>query len=520
MSGVRYLAMLVACAASAVQSGVDGSWEVPIPGRPAGVIIELKTEGPRLTGTFAAPNGRLNITNGAVSGREVQFDMVTNMGSRSLRIHYTGRVVGDELTLTGVVPGIEQKMIAKRRPPNAPPPDWFSAPEAPKEVTAWLGANAIPLDNLAALESRLTDARIVAMGEATHGTREFQQLKARMFRFLVERLGYTVFAIESPWSTSQNIDDYVQGRTDELSFEGHTLWWRTAEVADLARWMRAYNQDPTHMRKVKFTGFDVRGVEILKGRVLGYLGRVDPQHRGAAARMLAELSEPEAPSYQNAGDAVHRRVAEGLAALVRRFDAAKQEYIGRSSEREWAVARQSAVVLQQSERKGRLSETMGMEPRDESMAENVKWLLDQEPAGTKMMLWAHNGHVSADPEPYANMGSRLRRIYGDAMVVFGFVFGEGSFRANDNGVRTFTVGPPPRGSLDATLGTVGMPLFAVDLRTAKGAVGDWFAAPHISRQIGGGYSEATAPIYFQQTRARTAFDILIYVGKTTGSKPL
>jgi len=120
------------------------------------------------------------------------------------------------------------------------------------------------------------------------------------------------------------------------------------------------------------------------------------------------------------------------------------------------------------------------------------------------------------------MGSLLRREYGSAMATCGFVFGEGSFRAIDGGgVRTFTVGPPVRGSLDATLAAVGLPLFAVDLRmTRRGPVAEWLAAAHRSRQIGGAYSEDTAPIYWQNVRASMTFDVLIYVAKTTGTRPL
>src|SRR5665213_2011650 len=123
------------------------------------------------------------------------------------------------------------------------------------------------------------------------------------------------------------------------------------------------------------------------------------------------------------------------------------------------------------------------------MAENVKWILDREPSGTKMMLWAHNGHVAAAAPPDAPadipMGGHLRQIFGDEMVSCGFAFGQGSFRAVDmptGQINTFTVSPAPRGSFDATLASLDIPLFAVDLRHAP----EWFAAPHYSRQIGGG----------------------------------
>ena len=88
-----------------------------------------------------------------------------------------------------------------------------------------------------------------------------------------------------------------------------------------------------------------------------------------------------------------------------------------------------------------------------------------------------------------------------------------------SGVAEFPVGPPPRGSLDATLAAVGVPLFAVDLRRLpEGKVADWFAEPHFSQQIGGGYSEATPGVWMHRMRAAREFDVLIFVDKTTPSR--
>ena len=141
-----------------------------------------------------------------------------------------------------------------------------------------------------------------------------------------------------------------------------------------------------------------------------------------------------------------------------------------------------------------------------------------------MMLWAHNGHISAEGQAGVPMGAHLRKMFGEQAVLCGFLFQEGGFRAIDmttNSEKSFVIGPPPKGSLDATFAAVGAPLFAVDLRhLPEGKVAGWFDAPHVSRQIGGGYSEAMAGVHFHRIRAARAFDMLIYAGKTTPSRPL
>ena len=101
----------------------------------------------------------------------------------------------------------------------------------------------------------------------------------------------------------------------------------------MLRWMRLYNQDPAHPRKLKFYGFDMQAPRLAESNVLDYLARVDPGARGDAARVFDVLGEwPENKEYEAASAEVKRRTAESLAALLRRFDDRKQDYIGHSSQ--------------------------------------------------------------------------------------------------------------------------------------------------------------------------------------------
>src|SRR5262249_19790262 len=127
--------------------------------------------------------------------------------------------------------------------------------------------------------------------------------------------------------------------------------------------------------------------------------------------------------------------------------------------------------------------------RDQSMADNIKWIADQNPKA-KIVVWAHNGHVAADGFSYTTMGSRLRTMFGKEMIVFGFAFDEGSFQAkpqSGGALRDFTVPAAPADSLDATLAQARIPLFALDIRDAP----SWFKEPHRSREIGALYPEGS-----------------------------
>jgi erythromycin esterase len=135
---------------------------------------------------------------------------------------------------------------------------------------AWLRDNAVPVktvvaqngfEDLESLSSFVGDAKIIGLGEATHGTREFFQMKHRLLEYLVERQGFGIFAIEASWASSLEVNEYVLGGPGDgkalLQKYARVMWpWRTQEVLELIQWMRAYNA--SNERKVMFTGFDMQ----------------------------------------------------------------------------------------------------------------------------------------------------------------------------------------------------------------------------------------------------------------------
>jgi erythromycin esterase len=160
------------------------------------------------------------------------------------------------------------------------------------------------------------------------------------------------------------------------------------------------------------------------------------------------------------------------------------------------------------------------------MADNIKWILDENP-NAKIVLWAHNGHVSAEAADrvgtYRPMGASLREMYGSQMVVFGFAFNQGSFQAIDmggGGLRPFTVASNDPGSLDATLASAGLPIFALDVRNAPatGPVATWLNQPHATRWIGSGFQDGTSQRYLANIVAPKTFDAILFVDKTTAAR--
>ena len=207
--------------------------------------------------------------------------------------------------------------------------------------------------------------------------------------------------------------------------------------------------------------------------------------------------------------------------VVRTLEANRAAYRSRGAteqEIEWAT-RNAIVVLQGVQM--RTNEVS----RDQSMAENIKWILDQSPK-EKIVLWAHNGHVAAGGfGGFEPMGATLRKLYGSEMVVFGFAFNQGAFQAMGRpiGLSTFTVAPAPAGSLDATLSSARIPAFALDWRRAPFAgrgvvVGPWINEQKKTRWVGSTYFESAPEAFWIDLRAREAFDVTLFIEMTTAAR--
>ncbi len=148
-------------------------------------------------------------------------------------------------------------------------------------VVDWIRGSAIPLStpeagrgfsDLQPLKAVIGDARIVALGEATHGSREFFQLKHRLLEFLATEMGFTVFSIEANLPEAYRLNDYVlEGTGDPAQLlRGMYFWtWDTEEVLAMIRWMREFNQ--SGKGRVQFTGFDMQTPTVAAGIVRDFV---------------------------------------------------------------------------------------------------------------------------------------------------------------------------------------------------------------------------------------------------------
>lgn len=409
-----------------------------------------------------------------------------------------------------------------------------------RNILSWVRQNAVPLTTVKAgcgfadlqpLKPVIGSARIVALGEATHGTREFFQLKHRLLEFLVTEMGFTTFAMEANWPESLAVNDYVlHGRGDPAKIlAGLHYWtWDTEEVLDLILWMRQYNMPSTHKTKVTFVGFDAQLTALAATTIKDYLAQIDPAFAAEIGPRLIPF-EKENRNYATLSDADVDALRSTVQELAERLRAEERTYVARSTVQQWRLACQHARILRQVDEQRRAGddEMTRYMIRDSAMAENVGWILENQSPQCKMVVWAHNAHVARDPRgifdgAIVSMGMHLARRFDPDFVVVGLAFGEGTFQAvvieegNRRSIREVAVGPAPDGTLDAVLARTGIPAFMLDLRHVDEDVAPWLQQPQITREIGAFFKEPEGMCKTIVPMAR--YDVLAFIANTTRAR--
>jgi erythromycin esterase len=380
-------------------------------------------------------------------------------------------------------------------------------------------------DDLMHLKQLIGGSRIVALGEASHGTREFFLMKHRLLEFLVKEMDFNVFAIEASWAESNLINEYVhtgEGDPTKLLAGLHFWTWNTQEVLDMILWMRSHNQDPGNAPFISFRGFDMQSSSMAIDNVIAYLHKVSPEAEEEVKAIYAPF-RPYADDEDSYGELPLETKSQCRLNVQHVYELLQEHraiYEAASSSEKFAHALQSARIVLQAEKVF----TGGPRQRDVYMAENASWLLEQAGSKSKIALWAHNGHVSKNEE---NMGAYLHKSYDDAMVTFGFSFYQGSLNAIDSRhtsksrdmLISHKVPPPPKGSYEHVLDEVGLPRMFLNLRNvpADSAVAAWLAGPHLCRSIGAAYDVSLARKSFYSTHLLDEYDVIIYLKDTTPS---
>ncbi len=368
----------------------------------------------------------------------------------------------------------------------------------------WAATHAAPITTVEAtsndsdllpLKSAIGTARIAALGEPAHGAHEPMAFRNRLFRFLVERMGFTAIAIESGFTESINARSFVEsgeGNAAATTLTGVSRWEsHFPENRELIQWIRDYNAaaPSSGHRKLRFYGIDMTAGARVGGPLLAidsaltFLARADPTTVQVVRRTLGDtFSGIDGQQFGRLPAATQARFEASIKAIAKAMRNKRKDLIAASSadEYHWALhnidaARQLAKCIPLTPLTQPMEATLAewaprMDFRESAMAENVEWALDNEGPQGRLLVFTSDVHamnVVDDGKQMAklhkkpiSMGLYLRRAYGDDLYTTLLVC---------ETIPKELLPPTPieDGSVESTLTGVGLPLMFLDVRAAR-----------------------------------------------------
>ena len=413
-----------------------------------------------------------------------------------------------------------------------------------------LRAAAHPLDGTESDHRPLLDqvgnARLVLLGEGSHGTHDFYHERAEITKRLIVEKGFGAVAVEADWPDAYRVNRYVRGEGDDRDanaalsgFERFPTWmWRNTVVLDFVEWLRNANDSRTVNAKTGFFGLDLYSLFNSMRTVVEYLERVDPE---AAKRARYRYScfehfgeDSQAYGYVASFDLSRSCEDEAVNQLVE-MERRAMEYLRRSGGDDFFDAEQNARLVKNAEEyyrsmfRGRQS---SWNLRDTHMAETVDSLiayLERHHRAPKIVVWAHNSHLGdarateMGARGELNVGQLIRQKYGSDVVLVGFTTYTGTVTAatdwDDPGEQK-RVRPALPDSYELGFHDLGIPRFFLQLGdlAARSAL---LAKPRLERAIGVIYRPETERVshYFRADLPQQ-FDAIFHFDHTRAVEPL
>ena len=423
---------------------------------------------------------------------------------------------------------------------------------APLEISDEIQQAARPLtgsfEDFEPLLERIGDARVVLLGESTHGTHEFYKARAEITKRLIEEKGFSIVAWEADWPDALRLNRYIRGSSPDRtavdalgSFSRFPIWmWRNQDIVELVSWLRQHNAT-TKGPKAGIYGLDLYSLHSSIDAVIAYLQKVQPEAAEEARKRYScfEYFGDDPQSYgmsasQDRSMSCEEEVVQQLLELQRRGDEFLQRD-GKIAEDELFYAEQNALVAKNAEMyyramyRGRPN-TWNL--RDTHMVDtlgNLMSHLERQGEEAKAVVWAHNSHLGDARQTEMtrrgelNVGQLVRERYGGDAVLVGFTTYSGTVTAASSwgGVtERKRVRPSLEGSCEKLFHASGagdfMLIFGHHPELAQS-----LNKPLLERAIGVIYLPETERYsHYFSARVSEQFDVILHYDQTRAVHPL
>ncbi len=399
------------------------------------------------------------------------------------------------------------------------------------------------------LLSTIGHARIVLLGEATHGTHEFYRERAFITKRLILEKGFSAVAVEADWPDAYRVNRYVRGGTsDEDAVEALTdfrrfpAWmWRNADVLDFVGWLRSHNEVRTSTERAGFYGLDLYSLHASMRAVVAFLDKVDPpaaararERYGCFDRFGESMHAYAHAAGHGFGPSCEREVLTQLVDL-RRQAAHYVHLDGRLAPDDLFMAEQNARVVRNAEAYYRTMFGGRVESwnlRDLHMADTLGELvtfLGLSRRHPRVVVWAHNSHVGdaratdMGDQGEWNIGQLARERFGADAISVGFTTYGGTVTAAtewDGPAHRRHVRPALAGSYEQVFHETGIERFLLPIR-ADAVLASALSKRRLERAIGVLYRpETERGSHYFHARLAEQFDYIVHIDETRAVEPL
>jgi len=343
------------------------------------------------------------------------------------------------------------------------------------------------------LNKLIGNAKIVGLGENSHGSSSIFKVKLRLVKYLVKNLGFTLFALEAPTVECDLINQYVlYGKASKREVIQNLVYkvWQNEDILNIVEWIKTYNE--TAKIKVEFRGVDCQN-SISALNYLLDVKKDNPLHNTEVKKLkeLFDYSLKEKKRWEvvyqqlNKVDSIYE-IEEKTSDKIKRY---------------LLIFRQGLTFH---------SESTDYKLRDQYMADNVDWLIKHGRPSEKIIVSADNQHINKSS---AVQGGYLNQMYGKDYINIGFTYRTGHYAA-DGPKKMYEVHPPYLGTYEYFLSKSRFNNFIIDLR--KSDI-DYLNKKAGFRVLGSRPQEASQ---FVEVNLKSLFDILIYLDKSEPTEQL
>jgi len=397
---------------------------------------------------------------------------------------------------------------------------------------------------------RCRNARIVLIGESTHGTHEFYSIRSAITQRLITELGFHGVAVEADWPDSWRVNRFVRDLGDDKSavealegFKRFPQWmWRNSDVLDFVGWLREHNETLANSRsKVGFHGLDLYSLNESIKEVVEYLQKQDPAaaHRFAKRYSCFEHFGGDSRRYglftgtgvsESCEDAVVSALAE-----LRRKKGSYLQLDGEQAEDDFFHAEQNATVVANAENYYRTmlqGDVKSWNLRDRHMMDTLLALMthiNRTHENSRIVVWAHNSHVGnalatqMGRHGEFNIGQLCREHFGEEAVLIGFTTFTGTVTAAsewDGPAEHKAVRPALSRSYEMLMHQAGIGNFLLDFHEHR-EMAELLRPMRLERAIGVVYHpETERQSHYFAASLPEQFDAIFHIDETRAVEPL